>query len=189
VTVGWNIVEGIVAISAAVGAGSVALLGFGFDSFIESISGSVLIWRLQIEARGGVDEDRIEEVERRAERLVGVSFFVVAAYVVYEAIGVLIGHEPPSASPIGIALTSVSVVVMLWLARAKRETGEALGSRALSADSFQTFACVLLSLATLAGLLLNAVAGLWWADPIAGLGIAAILVREGREVWIGEGHG
>jgi divalent metal cation (Fe/Co/Zn/Cd) transporter len=185
-TVGWNIVEGLVAVGAGLAAGSVALIGFGIDSFIETISGGILIWRLRVEVAGGSDEERIEAVERRAERLVGLSFLVLGAYVAYQAVQTLVARDEPAASPVGIALTLVSLVLMLWLARAKRRTGEALASRALIADSRQTFACWYLSATTLAGLTLNAVFGLWWADPIAALVIVVFLVREGIEALRGE---
>ena len=189
VTVGWNIVEGFIAVGAGLAAGSIALIGFGVDSFIETISGTILLWRLRAEAVGGADEERIEHVERRAERLVAVSFAILAAYVAFEAIRTLADQERPAASPVGIVLTAVSIGVMLWLARAKRETGEGLGSRALIADSKQTYACWYLSVTTLAGLALNAAFGLWWADPVAALVIAAFLAREAREAWQGEGKG
>ena len=185
-TVGWNIIQGLIAIAAGLSAGSVALIGFGVDSFVESISGGVLVWRLRAEVGGEADEERIEQVERRASRLVAVSFAALAAYVAFEAVRTLIAQERPFASPVGIALTATSIVVMLWLARAKRETGEALGSRALIADSHQTFACWYLSVTTLAGLALNAAFGLWWADPVAALVIVVFLVREAREAWEGE---
>jgi divalent metal cation (Fe/Co/Zn/Cd) transporter len=185
-TVGWNIVEGIVAIAAGALAGSPALIGFGADSFVESISGAVLVWRLRSEIGGKLDEEAVERVEHRALRLVGVAFLVLAAYVVFESLRTLWIGEEPDASPVGIVLTSVSIVVMLWLARAKRRTGEALGSRALVADSQQTYACWYLSVAALAGLVLNAVFGLWWADPVAALVIAAFLVNEGREALAGD---
>jgi cation diffusion facilitator family transporter len=180
-TVGWNIVEGLIAVGAGLAAGSIALIGFGVDSFVETISGAVLIWRLSAEVRGNLDEDAVERVEVRAERLVGVAFLMLAAYVGFEAIRSLANNEEPAASPIGIALTIVSIVVMLWLARAKRQTGLALGSRALVADAQQTYACWYLSVVTLAGLALNAVFGLWWADPVAALGIVVLLLREGIE--------
>jgi divalent metal cation (Fe/Co/Zn/Cd) transporter len=186
VTVGWNIVEGIIAVGAGVLAGSPALVGFGADSFIESISGGVLIGRLDGERSGKHDPEAVERIERRAERLVGASFLVLAAYVGFESVRALITAGAPDASPIGIGLTAVSIVVMLWLARAKRQTGEALGSRALIADAQQTYACWYLSMVALAGLALNAFFGLWWADPAAGLGIVAFLVREGWEAWNGE---
>ena len=185
-TVGWNIVEGLVAVGAGVLAGSIALVGFGVDSFVETISGAVLIWRLSAETRGGLDEEAIERVEERAERLVGVAFLLLAGYVAFEAVRSLVNNEEPHASPIGIALTALSIAVMLWLARAKRRTGEALGSRALVADAQQTYACWYLSVVTLAGLVLNAAFGLWWADPVAALGIAVLLVREGLEALRGE---
>lgn len=187
-TVGWNVVEGVIAVGAGLAAGSIALIGFGVDSFVESISGSVLIWRLRAEAVGGADEERIEQVEQRASRLVAVSFVILAAYVAFEAIRSLIAQDRPDASPVGIVLTVISLAVMLWLARAKRDTGEALGSRALIADSHQTFACWYLSATTLAGLALNAAFGLWWADPVAALVIALFLTREAREAWEGEGE-
>lgn len=184
-TVSWNIIEGLIAIGAGIVSGSIALVGFGMDSFIESISGTVLIWRLREERRGATEE-RIELVERRAEWLVGVAFLVLAAYVTFEALRSLIGAEAPDASPIGIVLTAVSIPVMLWLAAAKRRTGEALGSRALIADSKQTRACWYLSVVALAGLAANAVLGWWWADPLAALGIGVLLVREGLEAVRGE---
>ena len=184
-TVGWNIIEGLSAIGAGIASGSITLIGFGMDSFIESISGTVLIWRLRDERRGATEE-RIEQVERRAELLVGVAFLVLAAYVTFEALRSLVGGEAPDASPIGIVLTAVSIPVMLWLAAAKRRTGEALGSRALIADSKQTRACWYLSVVALAGLVANAVLGWWWADPLAALGIAVLLVREGLEAVRGE---
>lgn len=182
-TVGWNVGEGIIAIGAGLAAGSIALIGFGIDSFIETISGAILLWRLREEAAAKADEERIERVEHRARRLVAISFLTLAAYVAFEAVGTLAAGDRPDASPIGIALTAVSIGVMLWLARAKQETGEALGSRALVADSHQTYACWYLSVTTLAGLALNATFGLWWADPVAALVIAAFLVREAREAW------
>jgi cation diffusion facilitator family transporter len=188
ITVGWNIVEGIVAIGAGVLAGSPALIGFGADSFIESISGGVLIWRLGGERSGRDDDDAVERIEHRAEKLVGASFLILAAYVAFEAVRALINGEQPEASPIGIGLTTLSIVVMLWLARAKRRTGEALGSRAMIADAQQTYACWYLSVTALAGLALNAFFGLWWADPVAGFAIVVFLVREGVEAWNGEDH-
>ncbi|TAL12867.1 MAG: hypothetical protein EPO00_01390 [Chloroflexota bacterium] len=185
-TVGWNIAEGLIAVGAGIAAGSIALIGFGVDSFVETISGGVLIWRLSAEARGNLDEEAVERTEERAERLVGVAFLLLAAYVAFEAVRSLINLEEPHASPVGIALTALSIAVMLWLARAKRRTGEALDSRALVADAQQTYACWYLSIVTLAGLALNALLGWWWADPVAALGIAVLLVREGLEVLRGE---
>ncbi len=184
-TVGWNIVEGLVAVSAGIVAGSVALVGFGLDSLVETVSGVILVWRLRVERTGASDE-RVEEVEQRAERLVGIAFLLLAAWVAFESVRTLLEAEAPSASPIGIALTATSLLLMLWLARAKRRVGEALGSRALIADSEQTRACWVLSAVTLTGLVLNALAGWWWADPLAALVIVAWLVREGLEAIRGE---
>ncbi|HZP97203.1 MAG TPA: cation transporter [Candidatus Limnocylindria bacterium] len=184
-TVGWNIVEGVVAIAAALAAGSVALLGFGLDSFVESASGAVLIWRLWAE-RDGADHDRIEWLERRALRLVGLSLFLLAAFVAIKAILSLAGQERPEASPVGIAVTSLSIGVMWWLARTKLRTARSLGSRSLEADSFQTTACWWLSLIVLGGIGMNALFGWWWADPVAAVGMTFFLVREGREAWAGE---
>ena len=187
-TVGWNLVEGVIAVAAALASGSVALLGFGIDSFVESISGSLLIWRLRAEHRGERDAEAIERIERRAERLVGISFLLLAAYVTIDGSLTLLAGERPEGSPVGIALTAVSLAVMLWLAGAKRRTGRQLGSRALVADAAQTQACWYLSATTLTGLALNALFGLWWADPVAAYGIAFFLVREGLEAWRGEEH-
>ena len=180
-TVGWNIVEGIIAVAAGIAAGSIALIGFGVDSFVETISGAVIIWRLMAETRGRHDEEAVERIEERAERLVGIAFLLLATYVAFEAIRTLINQEAPDASPVGIVLTAVSIVVMLWLARAKRRVGEALGSRAMMADAQQTYACWYLSIVALVGLVLNAGLGWWWADPVAALGITVLLVREGTE--------
>jgi len=186
-TVGWNLVEGVIAVGAGVLARSPALIGFGVDSFVESISGSVLIWRLRTELNGdAADSERFERIEHRAERIVGASFLLLAAYVAFEAVTTLLSRDEPDASPIGIVIAGVSLIVMLWLARAKRQTGEALASRALIADSKQTFACWYLSVTTLAGLALNALFGLWWADPVAALVICVFLVREGIDAIRGE---
>lgn len=185
-TVGWNIAEGLIAVGAGLAAGSIALIGFGVDSFVETVSGVVLIWRLSAEIRGRLDEVAIELVERRAEGLVGLAFLLLAAYVAFEASSALIGQEEPDVSPVGIALTATSIVVMIWLARAKRRVGEELGSRALLADAKQTAACWYLSVVTLTGLGLNAAFGWWWADPVAALGIVVLLVREGLEALRGD---
>jgi divalent metal cation (Fe/Co/Zn/Cd) transporter len=184
-TVGWNIVEGIVAIGAALAAGSIALLGFGVDSFVETASGGVLIWRLRAEQRAR-DEAAIERLDRRAHRLVGLSLFLLAGYVALDASWALWAREAPEASWVGIALTSVSIGAMGWLARAKRSAASALRSRALAADSFQTTACFWLSVLTLSGVGLNTLLGWWWADPAAALAMTPVLVREGREAWRGE---
>ncbi len=185
-TIGWNVLEGVVAVGAGLASGSIALVAFGVDSVVETISGVVLVWRLRAEASGRLDDEAVERVERRAERLVGVSFLLLAAYVAFESVRTLLAAEAPDASPLGIVLTSVSIVVMLWLARAKLATGRALGSRALIADSRQTRACWYLSAVALVGLGLNALLGWWWADPVAALVIAGLLLREAREALSGE---
>ena len=184
-TVGWNLVEGVIAISAALAAGSVALLGFGIDSFVESTSGGILIWRLLAE-RETTDLERIETVERRAQKLVAVSLFGLAAFLLFDSVKTLALQERPEPSAVGIAVTGLSIGVMWWLARAKRRTAIALGSRAMEADAFQTTACWWLSIIVLAGIGVNALTGWWWADPVAALVMTVFLVREGREAWRGE---
>lgn len=184
-TVGWNVVEGLVAIAAALAAGSIALLGFGVDSFVECASGLVLLWRLAAERRG-MDAEAVERLDRLAHRLVGASLFLLAAYIAVDAGHALWERERPQPTLVGIALTSVSIVVMQWLARAKRRAAAALGSRALEADAFQTTACFWLSVITLAGVGLNAAFGWWWADPAAALGMTWFIGREGLEAWRGE---
>ena len=183
-TVGWNVIEGIVAVIAGARAGSVVLVAFGMDSFVECASGGVLIWRLSAE-KPSSSRERIEQLERSARRLVGLSLFALAAYVVFDAGKALFARERPDSSLIGIVLTAVSIGVMFWLAAAKRRTAAALGSSALRADAAQTMACWQLSLATLAGVGLNSALGWWWADPVAALVIALLVVREGREAWQG----
>lgn len=184
-TVAWNAVEGVVGVWAAVAAGSVALLGFGIDSFVEGLSAVILIWRLRAE-QGARDEAAIAALDRRAHKLVALSLFALAAYVAYEAVTSLWHGERPRPSAVGMALTSVSIVVMIWLARAKRRAAAALGSRALEADAFQTTACWWLSVVTLGGIGLNAAFGWWWADPVAALGMTLLIAAEGREAWRGE---
>ena len=184
-TVGWNVIEGVVAIAAALAAGSVALMGFGIDSFVESASGSVLIWRLFAERRA-TDVERIEHVEHRARRLVAASLALLAVYIAWDAITSLLAGEHPEPSLVGIVLAAVSLVVMWWLARAKRRVGTALGSRAMTADAFQTDACFWLSLFLLVGIGANALFGFWWADPLAALGMTIFIGREALEAWRGE---
>ena len=184
-TVGWNVVEGAVAVGAAIAAGSVALMGFGIDSFVECASASVLIWRLSAERRQA-SATAIEQVERRAHRLVGVSLFALAAYVVGDAAFSLATGERPAPSTVGMVLTTVSLGVMWWLARAKVRVARALGSRSLASDAFQTTACWWLSVAALVGIGLNAALSWWWADPVAAVVIALLIAHEGREAWWGE---
>jgi divalent metal cation (Fe/Co/Zn/Cd) transporter len=185
-TVGWNLLEGLVSIGAALAAGSVALLGFGVDSLVESVSGLVLIWRLGAERRGELDEDALERVERRAERLVAISLVLLGAYILVDAAWSLVTGDRPGASPLGIVVTALSLGVMGFLARAKRTTGKALGSRALIIDAFQTTTCLRLSATTLAGLAANALLGWWWADPVAAMVIALLVLREAIAAWRGE---
>jgi divalent metal cation (Fe/Co/Zn/Cd) transporter len=180
-TVGWNVLEGVVAVAAGMAAGSVALVGFGVDSAVETVSGAVLLWRLSAEAGGTLGGEAVERVERRAERLVGAAFLLLAAYVAVTGARALALGERPDASPVGVVLTAASIGAMRWLAAQKRRAGDALGSRALLADAEQTAACWRLSAVTLAGLALNAGLGWWWADPLAALGIAVLLLLEGVE--------
>lgn len=177
-TVVWNLAEGAVALTAATLADSKALIGFGVDSFVESASAAVLIWRLRVEQ---VDQARAEHAEQRALTLIGYAFIGLAVLVGVESIRSLVTGAEPDTSRIGIALTAVSLVVMPVLARAKRRIGVELGTRSITADSQQTMACVYLSAIVLVGLSLNALFGWWWADPLAALGVVAFLVHEGRE--------
>ncbi len=179
-TIGWNFVEAVVSVTAGILAGSVSLLGFGIDSVIESLSGSVLLWRLS------QDE---EEREGRARKLVAVTFFLLAAYVGLESARSLIAQRAPEASLLGIVIASLSLVVMPVLARAKRRVASAISSRALVADSRQTDLCAVLSAILLAGLSLNAGLGWWWADPVAGLAMLPVIAWEGRRAWRGEACG
>ena len=184
-TVGWNVVEGVVAVVAGLAAGSVALLGFGADSFVESTSGSVLVWRLLAERRSA-DHEHVERIEHLARRLVAGSLIALAVFISADALLTLWQRDEPAGSPVGIVLLAGSLAVMWWLARAKRRVAAQLGSRSLEADAFQTTACWWLSLTALVGLGLNAGPGWWWADPVAALGITVFLVREAREAWRGE---
>ena len=179
-TVAWNVVEGIVAISAGIAAGSDALLGFGLDSGVESMSGVVLIWRLNIERK---DKDQAEAVEERALKLIGVTFFALAALVGYQSVTSLLSGERPESSWVGIAVTTLSLIVMPILARRKERVGKAMDSRAVLADSAETWACVYLSVVVLAGLALNTIFGWWWADPVAALAVVGFLVKEGLEAF------
>jgi divalent metal cation (Fe/Co/Zn/Cd) transporter len=176
-TIGYNSLEGIIAIGAGLVAGSIALVGFGFDSVIEVMSGFTLLWRLNAD----LDESRREAVEQRALRIVGVSFLLLAAYVSFDAAKSLILREPPEESVAGIAIAALSVVVMPLLVRAKRRVAAAIGSRAMAADATQTALCTYLSAILLAGLLFNAAFGWWWADPLAALVMVPIIVKEGWE--------
>ncbi len=178
-SVAYNVIEAVIAITAGLVAGSVALVGFGLDSVVEVSSGLIILWQF----RHRMPETR----ERQALRLMAFSFFALAAYVAFESSRALLFGGEPDASPVGIGLAAASLVIMPFLSWAQRRTGEALGSNAVVADSTQTLLCTYLSGILLVGLLLNATLGWSWADPIAGLVIAAVAVREGLEAWRGEG--
>jgi len=178
-TLGWNVTEAAIAIGAGIMAGSIALIGFGADSVVESLSSLVLLWRLQ---SSEADEHR----ERLALRLVGVCFLLLAAYVAVDAALSLVHGERPDASLVGISLSVVSLIVMPLLARAKRRVAGRLASAALAADSRQTDLCAYLSAILLGGLALNAAFGWWWADPVAALVMVPIIVREGTQALRGE---
>jgi divalent metal cation (Fe/Co/Zn/Cd) transporter len=176
-TIAWNALEGLVAVVAGAIAGSISLVGFGIDSFIEVTSGSVLLWRMSVDA----EVHRRELNERRALRIVGVCFLLLAAYIAYESALDLWSRRAPEHSIPGIVLACVSLVVMPLLSRAKRKVGHALGSAAMHADAKQTEFCTYLSAILLAGLLLNTLFGLWWADPVAALIMVPIVAKEGIE--------
>lgn len=178
-SVAYNLVEAVIAITAGIVAGSVALVGFGLDSVVEVSSGLIILWQF----RHAMPETR----ERLALRLMAFSFFALAAYVAVESTRALVLRADPDPSPVGIGLAAASLVVMPFLSWAQRRTGKALGSNAVVADSTQTLLCTYLSAVLLVGLLLNATLGWSWADPIAGLVIAAIALKEGRDAWRGEG--
>jgi divalent metal cation (Fe/Co/Zn/Cd) transporter len=189
VTVGWNVVEGLIAVGVGIMASSIALIGFGIDSFVETASGAVVGWRLWVELTGKVDEERAEALELRTGRIAGVLLLGLAAYIVVDAGRRLFGYgTEPQESPLGIALTALSLVVMPALGRAKLRIAITLKSGALRADAYETLTCAWLSLTTLAGLILNAALGWWWADPLAALAIVPLAVREGLEGWRGVDH-
>jgi cation diffusion facilitator family transporter len=184
-TLGWNSLEAIIAIASGIIAGSIALVGFGFDSVVECLSGAVLLWRLRTDS----NEQTRERIEQISLRLVGASFLILAAYVGYEAITTVLKKEPPEHSFPGIALAIASLIVMPLLARAKRNVAKALNSGALHADSRQTDLCAYLSAILLGGLLLNTTLGWWWADPAAALIMVPIIVKEGVDALRGKNCG
>jgi divalent metal cation (Fe/Co/Zn/Cd) transporter len=181
-TVGYNSLEGLVALITGFLAGSVALVGFGLDSVIEVTSGSALLWRLRCDA----EESQREKVEARALRIVGTSFLALAVYVGYEGITSLANKKTPEHSLTGIVLAVVSLVVMPVLARAKRRVAARIESAALTADAKQTEFCTYLSAILLCGLLLNVLLGWWWADPMAGLLMVPIIAKEGYDALRGK---
>ena len=179
-TVGYNVLEGIISIIAGLIAGSIALLGFGLDSVIESLSGGVMVWRFSQSEKRSQEEE--EKIEKRATRLVAYTFFILGAYVLYESIKKLVVSEIPEPSLLGIIIAIASLVFMPILFYMKLKTAKALNSTSFIADAKETLACAFLSVAVLLGLGLNYIAGIWQADPIAGLVIVAFLVKEGHEI-------
>jgi divalent metal cation (Fe/Co/Zn/Cd) transporter len=181
-TIAWNALEGLVAVVAGAIAGSISLVGFGIDSFIEVTSGSVLLWRMSVDA----DVHRRDLNEKRALRIVGVCFLLLATYIAYESALELWSRRAPEHSIPGIILACVSLIVMPLLSRAKRKVGRGLGSAAMHADAKQAEFCTYLSAILLAGLLLNTLLGLWWADPVAALIMVPIIAKEGIEGFQGK---
>jgi divalent metal cation (Fe/Co/Zn/Cd) transporter len=181
-TIGWNGVEGVVAVTAGVLAGSVSLVGFGFDSAIEVSAALILTWRLAQEGREGCTQP----ADGRATKAIAVSFAALAGYIAVEAARDLVTGSEPEASVAGVALAALSLAVMPVLARAKARLAPVLGSTAAAADAAQTNLCALLSAVVLAGLAANWLLGWWWADPAAGLGIAVLAAAEARRTWRAE---
>lgn len=176
-TVVYNILEGIVSILAGLLANSIALIGFGLDSFVESLSGGIMIWRFS--NHKGISEEAEESIEAKAIKLIAYTFFILGAYVLFQSSKKLYLHEIPDPSLLGIIIAVVSMIIMPVLFYMKYQTGKAINSRSLVADSKQTLACVFLSIALLIGLGLNYLYGLWWADPAVGLIIVIFLLKEG----------
>lgn len=174
-TIAWNTVEGLVGVGAGLLSGSISLVGFGVDSFIEVTSGATMLWRMSVDE----DAEKRERNEKLSLRIVGVCFIALAIYIAYEAISDLARKTVPRHSLPGIFLACVSLVVMPILSRAKKEVGNALGSTAMNADARQTDFCVYLSAILLVGLSLNAAFGWWWADPVAALVMVPIVAKEG----------
>lgn len=179
VSLGYNAVEAVVALGAGLAAGSIGLLAFGLDSVVEVSASLILAWRLVAERRDGCTQG----TDRTATRAIAVSFAVLALYVGFESIRRLATGEQAEATAIGMTLTAVSVVLMPWLARAKRRLAPLLGSRAQHAEANQTAICALMSVVVLVGLVANAALGWWWADPLAGIGIAGIAAVESLRTW------
>ena len=184
-TAAYNAVEGGLSVAAGLAAGSVALVGFGLDSFIELAAAAALGWRLHVEARGA-DHERVEATERRVRRFIGWTFLALALYLVVRSGWALATHRMPEESWLGIGIAVASLVLMPLIAWRKLRAADALASAALRAEAKETLACSLLSLALLIGLVANALAGWWWADPVAALAMVPWLVGEGREGVRGE---
>jgi divalent metal cation (Fe/Co/Zn/Cd) transporter len=189
-TVGWNSLEAVVAVVAGLAAGSIALVGFGLDSVVEVLAGSMLLWRLRMEVAHAHGEcEETEQAERRALRFVGATFFLLAAYVTYESGRKLANQERPEESLLGLALAVASLILMPLLALAKLKVARALASRALAADAKETAICSYLSLALVVGLGANALWDWWWADPVAALAMVPLMLKEGTEALRGESYG
>jgi divalent metal cation (Fe/Co/Zn/Cd) transporter len=174
-TIGWNILEGLVAVVAGAVAGSISLVGFGIDSFIEVTSGAALVWRMAVDA----DVHQREHNEKNALNVIGLCFLCLATYIAYESATDLFRKRVPEHSIPGIVLACISVIVMPLLSRAKRKVASELGSPAMHADSKQTEFCAYLSAILLGGLAINALFGLWWADPVAALAMVPVIAKEG----------
>ena len=180
-TVAYNIAEAVLSILFGMLAGSIALIGFGLDSIVESLSAVILIWRLRQHDTGTREEE--EKTEKTAQRFVAVTFFILGIYVLYESADKLLGHEIAQPSPVGILIAIASILIMPVLAWKKQAVGTAIGSKALIADSKETLTCAFLSVALLTGLGLNYLSGFWQADPLVGFVIVLILFHEGYEGW------
>ncbi len=181
VGIGWHVAEALIAVIAGIVAGSIALVGFGADSMIEAIAGFVVIWLFTGSRLGS------NPAERRAQQMIAISFYILAAYVGIEATRTLINADHPQTSSVGIVLAAFTAVTMPLLARAKRHVGTQLNSSAAVKEASQTSLCAYLSVALLIGLGTNTLFDWWWADPLAALAIAAVALKEGRESWRGEG--
>jgi cation diffusion facilitator family transporter len=177
----YNLFEAVLSIFFGFLAGSPALIGFGLDSIVESLSGSVLIWRLH--QHEGISEEKEERIEKMVIKLVSITFFILASWILYESIGTLYHGDAPEASIPGIVIAIASMIIMPVLSLLKVRSGKEIGSRALVADAKETMVCAVLSVALLFGLGLNALLGWWWADPVTGLFIALFLIKEGIEQW------
>jgi divalent metal cation (Fe/Co/Zn/Cd) transporter len=186
-TMAYNLLEAFVALYAGVQAGSIALVGFGLDSVIELAAASVLLWRLRVEFRGE-DEGRISRAETRVRRFVGITFFALAMYVATQSGWTLWMRDAPSESMLGIVLAVLSLILMPLIAWGKLRAAREIGSRALGAEAKETLACSYLSFCLLVGLTANALAGWWWADPVAAILMVPWLVREGMEGFEEEGE-
>ncbi len=184
-TMVYNALEGVIALTSGIRASSIALVGFGLDSYLELAAAAVLLWRLRVEERGASPQ-RIERAERRVHRFVGVTFLVLAAYVTGQAGWILWRGVAPGESLVGIALASVSLLIMPLVSWGKLRAARELGSAALRAEAKETLACSYLSFTLLLGLAANALFGWWWADPVAALLMVPWLVKEGREGLAGE---